>query len=162
MTLTLDDLITRAEITDTVLRYATAIDTRDWAMLRSILTDPFDIDYSSNGGLVGEISVDTWVERLSSLYGFDATRHMITNPVVEVDGDTAVCTSYVDARHYLRDGERDYAALACGSYVHNLVKRGEAWLISSVTVIIAGKQGGAAAFDAAFARARELAPGRRS
>lgn len=161
MALTLDVLIARAEIAGTVMRYATAIDTRDWAMLRSILTDPFDLDYSSNGGLVGEVSVQTWVDRLASLYGFDATLHMISNPVVEIDGDTAVCTSYVDARHFLKDGEREYAALACGVYTHKLVKRGEAWVISAVTVTIAGKQGGVAAFDTAFARARELAPSRR-
>ena len=160
MALSPAQLAQRAEIGDVVLSYATAIDGRDWNLLRSILTDPVHIDYSSMGSLNDDMPAEAWVTRLKSLYGFDATLHMISNLTFRVSGETAVCTSYVNAMHFLNDAGREYGAHACGVYVHELVRSGGAWKIRKCTFRLAGRQSGDAAFEAAFARARELAPGR--
>lgn len=44
-TLTVDPAL-RFEVLDLVTRYATAIDTRDWALFRSTFTDDADVDYA--------------------------------------------------------------------------------------------------------------------
>lgn len=160
MALSLEQLSERAEIGDVVLSYATAIDGRDWDLLRSILTDPVHIDYSSMGSLNDDMPAEAWVTRLKSLYGFDATLHMISNLTFRVSGEAAVCTSYVNAMHFLKEDGREYGAHACGVYVHELIRVGGAWKIRKCTFRLAGRQSGDAAFEQAFARARELAPSR--
>ena len=41
----------RLAISDVIIRYATALDTRDWRLLRSILTDRVAIDCDEHHGL---------------------------------------------------------------------------------------------------------------
>jgi hypothetical protein len=120
----LDDLIARAEISDTVQKYATGIDFRDWGLLRSIFTEQFQLDLSSwNGVGAGSVSADAWVagvrERLS---GFDATEHISSNHVHIIEGDEATCTSYMIALHYLiEQGARQMHGI--GGYYTNRLRR---------------------------------------
>lgn len=150
----------RAAVTDAIHQWCTAIDSRDWAAMRELLTDPVHIDYSSNGSIAGHMPVDRWLERLSGLHGFDKTLHMVSNLVIQVSGDEATCTSYVNAMHFLTEGGRELNAYACGTYTHDLVRTGERWRIKAARFDVAGRHSGSAAFDEAFARARELAPSR--
>lgn len=153
-------LLERAAIDEAVRAWSTYIDTRDWDRLRMLLTDQVSIDYGSNGSVVGDMPAEAWIDRLRVLHGFDATLHMASNLVIRVDGDRATCTSYVNAMHFLTDGGREYHAHACGVYVHGLVRTDGMWKICSAELRLAGRQSGQAAFDEAFARARELAPSR--
>lgn len=150
----------RIAVTDVLHRWCTCIDSRDWAGMRAILTDPVKIDYSSNGSIAGDMPVSAWLDRLRGLHGFDRTLHMVTNPVVTVNGDAATCVSYVNAMHFLRDGERELGAYACGIYTHQLVRLEGGWKIRAATFDLAGRHSGSAQFDEAFTRARELAPSR--
>ena len=59
-------LADRAAISDVVIQYATALDRRDWALLRAILTDPVHIDYSSfDPALDLEMPAQAWVDRVT-------------------------------------------------------------------------------------------------
>ena len=71
MSATLDD---RLDIIDTLNRYATGIDGRDWALYRSIFADDVAIDFESFRGMAPSVmSGDDWVARVSSgLPGFEA------------------------------------------------------------------------------------------
>ena len=151
----------RAAITDILYGWCTAIDTRNWAGMRALLTDPVHIDYSSNGSISGHMPVEQWIDRLKGLHGFDRTLHMVTNPVVTVEGDTATCVSYVNAMHFLLHEGRRYGAHACGVYTHQLARQpGGGWKITAAKFDVAGRQGGHDEFDEAFAQARALAPSR--
>lgn len=143
-----------------VMAYAAALDTLDWELMRSLILDPIEIDYASLGATHGTLDADAWFERLNALHGFDATQHVVTNLRVVVDGDTAACTSYVNALHFLKDGDREHVAHACGTYIHDFVRTDDGWRIRKATFRLTGHQGGAGAFAEAFARARELAPSR--
>ena len=91
-------LIDRAAISETILRYATGIDRRDWALYRSIFADTIDIDFSTWTGLKTSMPAETWVSTVrDTLSCFDATQHNITNHVISVAGDTAEITAYVVA-----------------------------------------------------------------
>lgn len=156
----MSDPATRTVLTDMVVAYAAALDDRDWALMRSLLVDPVEIDYSSMGSIRETIAVDAWLERLNTLSGFDATQHVVTNFRVEVDGESAVCTSYVNALHFLADRGQDHVAHACGTYVHEFVLTAGGWRIRKATFRLIGHQNGAQAFQEAFARAREIAAAR--
>ena len=156
----LQRLLDEAAIEKAICDWCSAIDGRDWDRMRSLIADPVFIDYSSNGSLKGLIPAEAWVSRLKILVGFDATLHMVSNFVIALDGDRATCTSYVNAFHFLQDRGRELGAYACGVYVHELERAGDFWKIAGATFKLAGRYSGNEAFQQAFERARELAPGR--
>ena len=76
-------LLDRAEISDVQLRYATGLDSRDWALFRSIFTDEIETDFTSIfGGEPRKLTADRWTEAARrSVGGLAATQHMITKNV---------------------------------------------------------------------------------
>jgi 3-phenylpropionate/cinnamic acid dioxygenase small subunit len=85
----------RTAIVDVVYRYATAIDERDWSLLRTCWADDAVTDYGdigswSSGDEITAFMVEAHVACADSL-------HRITNPVVWVEGDRLRSRAYVDA-----------------------------------------------------------------
>lgn len=156
----LSRLLDELAVVDVIHGWCAAIDERDWGSLKELITDPILIDYSSNGSVNSSLAAGQWIDRLRVLHGFDATLHMVTNVRPSIDGDRARCSSYVNAMHFLDEGNGELRALACGKYIHELVRTSGRWQICAATFILAGRHGGYAAFDAAFERARALAPER--
>lgn len=139
---------------DVVTAYATCLDSRDWPGFRALFEDVIDIDYSSLKSLCDRVDAQVWVDRCRVLGGFDATLHKLSNFRVALAGDTATVTSYVDAAHFIHADGRDLSAFACGTYVHRLNRRGDAWKIAGCAFTVAGYATGRGAFDEAFAAAR--------
>jgi ketosteroid isomerase-like protein len=112
------------EISALLNRYARAVDTKDWALYRSVFTEDAYIDYSSAGAIAGgrEQVVD-WLAQ-----GFAAVPmsvHYITNIESQIDGDTA----QVRAMFY---GSMQLPGMAdlsyCGGYYyHELVRTDDGW-----------------------------------
>jgi hypothetical protein len=150
----LEALAARTAATDVVIAYAMALDAGDWTGFRALFEDEIDLDYSSLGSIRGVMPTQTWVDRCKLLGAFDATHHKVSNFVVELDGGVARVTSYVDAAHFIRQGETDLQAFACGTYRHTLRRGPAGWKIRGCTFIVAGYAGGRAAFDRAFDAAR--------
>lgn len=153
----MDMLVDRAEISDVVLRYATAVDTRDWALYRSVFTDPLTVDFSSwSGEPEITVPVDDWVNRVrETLSGFDATHHLSSNHVIDVSGDVAICVSYMVARHYLvENGERLMHSIG-GHYTNRLVRIQGEWKIERCALKVTWELGSRDLFEVAAARYRE-------
>jgi len=154
--LSIDALIDRAEISDVVLRYATALDSRDWSLYRSIFTDPLTVDFSSwSGDPEVTLAVDEWVALVrQTLSGFDATHHLSSNHVIRLSGDAASCVSYMVARHYLvLDGERRMHSIG-GHYTNRLVRGADGWKITHCTLTVTWEMGDRGLFDIAAERMR--------
>ena len=49
--MTPQEIADRIEIDDLITRYATAVDTKDWDLYRTVFTDDAVIDYTSAGGI---------------------------------------------------------------------------------------------------------------
>jgi 3-phenylpropionate/cinnamic acid dioxygenase small subunit len=82
----------RIEIDDLLIRYATAIDTKDWDLLASCFTPDAFIDYTSAGGIKGRFpEVKQWLAQV--LVAFPMTQHLIANRVVVLAGDSATSRS---------------------------------------------------------------------
>jgi hypothetical protein len=150
----LEALAARTAAADVVVAYAMALDAGDWTGFRALFEDEIDLDYSSLGSIRGVMPAQAWVDRCKLLGAFDATHHKVSNFVVDLDGDEAHVTAYVDAAHFIRQGEADLQGFACGTYRYVLRRGPGGWKIRSCTFTVAGYAGGRAAFDRAFDAAR--------
>ena len=146
-------------ITETVYRYATGVDTRDWALYRSIFADEVAIDFSSYDGQLaaGVMSADRWVARVRPLFtGLAATQHTMTNPIVELDDDAkhARCRMYMQAAHALDHGDDDAWFTIGGYYDDRLCREGPGhpWRIEAVRLTVLWRRGRAAIMALATAR----------
>lgn len=127
----------RIAVLETLYKYAQGLDTRDWALYRSIFTDEIEVDFSSYNGFAGRLKADDWVARLKPLFsGLAATQHIMTNPVVTFDEEGAECRIYMQAEHFLDayDGGTSYGI--GGYYTTRLVCQKEIWFIASVTLSV--------------------------
>ncbi|MEU5876531.1 nuclear transport factor 2 family protein [Spirillospora sp. NPDC047279] len=134
----------RLAIVETCTRMAWHADRREWDELAGIFADPVTLDYTSlNGGEPAELAPDQVVAAWSATLGaFDATQHLITNHLVTVEGDSAVCTASFQATHRLANPHGGPLWTLGGTYRFDLVRAsaesgagsGEEWKINAVVM----------------------------
>lgn len=153
--LSFQDVIDRAEISDVVIKYATALDRHDWGLMRSILSDPVAIDYSSfDPDLDLEMPAAEWIDRIRGLEGFDATQHISANHVHILNGDEATCVSYMQAAHFLNRPDGQHACVLYGYYTNRLIRTDAGWKIRKCALMITASHGESRIFEWAFNKAR--------
>jgi len=129
------DVGDRLAISDVLIRYATALDGRDWELLASCFTDDATLDYDTSG----TYGRDAFVEHCrAGLARMKATQHCVTNHVISTDGDRAHSTSYVIAQHVR---ENDVTFTLGGTYSDDLVRAGTGWRIASRRFVTSWKAG---------------------
>jgi 3-phenylpropionate/cinnamic acid dioxygenase small subunit len=117
----------RQDIGELLVRYASAIDLRDWDLFRTCFTPDCRADYQGIGA---------W-DDLDGLAGFmvevhramGPTQHRISNAAIAVTGDRASARTYVDMVGLAPDGASGVNAL--GWYDDELVRTGDGWRIAS-------------------------------
>jgi len=131
------------QITRRRYEYALGIDTRDFDLLRSIFTPSITMDFEDYSGHPAEVlQADDWVANCRVLFtGLDATQHVMTNPIVDIENDRATCKMYMKAEHFLHNdlGNVDFAL--GGYYIDQLEKVEGHWLINAVTLKIFWNRG---------------------
>jgi SnoaL-like domain len=145
----MQQLIDERNICDALYRFAEGIDLRDWALYRSAFTDQLTFDYTSHrSGSLGTVPADEWVARARRRFEtLDATQHTMTNPRVQVSGDAAVCSMYVEASHSVTvDGSTVHCTLG-GRYLNDLVRVGDVWRISTLRLEVRWVQGDRSILD---------------
>jgi 3-phenylpropionate/cinnamic acid dioxygenase small subunit len=75
----------RQAVTDLLVRYASGIDGRDWALLRSCFTDDCEADYGDIGHWHSGDEITAWMAKTHDPLG--PTLHRISNVAVHQDGD---------------------------------------------------------------------------
>lgn len=149
-------LADRAAISDIVIAYATALDTRDWGLFGSIFADEVTVDYRSfDPDFAFTLPAARFVEMMQSGFGgFDATQHISSNHVHAIEGGRATCVSYMQASHFVvRDG-----ATACatffGHYTNRLIRTPGSWRLSELTLTVTARLGDMRVFEWAADRRR--------
>jgi hypothetical protein len=145
------------DITEALYRYALGIDTRDWALYRSVFADLIDADFSSyNGRPASHLRADEWVGGVKPLFmGLAATQHTMTNPMVVIDGRRATCRMYMQAEHVL-DDRADSPFFTIGGYYTDTLRRDtDHWVISAVTLTVLWRRGDESMMGIAAARGAE-------
>jgi hypothetical protein len=145
----------RTQIIETIYCYATGIDSRDWALYRSIFSDEIDVDFSSyDGSPPRRLRADDWVKGVQPLFeGLDATQHMMTNPRVTLSGERATCVMYMQAVHFLANREGDAEFTLGGYYTDQLVKTPSGWRLCGVKLTVLWSRGNRAIMGMALRRA---------
>ncbi len=153
--ITTQTLLDRAAISDVFHNYATAIDTRDWDLLRTCFTDDVEADFAAMtpGNIV--TGGDNWTGLIRrTIEALDATQHIITNHVHAIDADTARSRSYLQAQHVLRGaaGWPDIHYLIGGYYLYDMLRLAGGWKIRRYSLTITWTTGDPQIFRLGVAR----------
>src|SRR5579859_5097421 len=105
------------EVSSVLVRYATGIDRRDWALFRSCFTPNCTIDYGEIGAWNGVDEITAFMVAVHDQCGY--TLHRISNVAVEPLREVAEARSYVDA--VIMDPDNLNGVRAIGFYDDRLV-----------------------------------------
>jgi 3-phenylpropionate/cinnamic acid dioxygenase small subunit len=117
----------RQDVAEVLVRYATGIDRRDWALFRTCFTESCHADYGDIGVWHGVDAITAFMERSHAAMGH--TLHRISNEAVVRNGSGGVSArSYVDAVLMAADGRSGINAV--GYYDDELVRTEGGWKIA--------------------------------
>jgi 3-phenylpropionate/cinnamic acid dioxygenase small subunit len=116
----------RQDISDLLVRYATGIDRRDWALFRTVFTDDCELDYGEIGVWKGVDAVTEFMEQTHALLGH--TMHRLGNMAITVDGNHAVARTYLDGLMMAPDNKSGVNAV--GFYDDEIVRTADGWRIA--------------------------------
>ena len=116
----------RQDISDLLVRYATGIDRRDWALFRTVFTNDCELDYGEIGVWKGIDAVTEFMEQVHALAGH--TMHRLSNQAITVAGDKAVARTYIDG--LIMGGDNNSGVNAIGFYDDDIVRTEEGWRIA--------------------------------
>jgi hypothetical protein len=135
----------RALISERVIKYAMAVDRRDWEMFADCFTDPVHADYSENGLPAADFARGDLVAIVrEALSGFTTTQHLSPNHVIEFDesdADRAICYSYMYAQHHHDGSDTGELFLLRGSYTNHMLRTSDGWRIERLTQHISWREG---------------------
>lgn len=126
-----DDRDDRRAIEDLMVRYATAIDRRDWALFETCFIAECGTDYGPIGrwsdyeGLVG------FMAAVHAPMGLSA--HRMSNIVPVVDGDSATCRTYVQVVLQVNRDDPPTIVESFGIYDDELTRTDAGWRIARRT-----------------------------
>ena len=150
-------MVDKSDIQSLILNYAWGIDSRNWPLFRSIFADEVEMDFSSYSGQPGsKMSGDQWVDGCQRMLpGFDATQHVLTNFMIEVDGDSASAIVYMKAEHFIANSLGDNSHTLGGYYTHRLARSENGWLIHATTLTVTWSRGNRQVYELAAQRVAE-------
>ena len=126
MTVPTIDRDVRQEIADVLVRYATGVDRRDWALFRTCFTEDCDADYGDIGVWHGVDAITEWMDQSHQACGY--TLHRITNQAMTPNGDGVTARCYVDAIVMAADNQS--GVRVAGFYDDELVATDDGWKIA--------------------------------
>jgi 3-phenylpropionate/cinnamic acid dioxygenase small subunit len=131
-------LTDRQEIADLCVRYTTALDTKDWALLESCFA-PSPVFVHPGGRLEG---FPTILERTKgALTPLTATQHLLGNIVAQVDDDTARSVCYFQAQHVRTGTPGGETYIIAGRYADTLTRAADGWKITERVQTYAWRDG---------------------
>lgn len=128
MTMNLQNIIDRIEIEELLVRYARAIDSKDFDTLETLFTPGATFDGGSLGCPTGAPQIRAMIE--GTLTGLDSTQHLIGKSLIELDGDQAEVKTYLISQHIREStpGPVKHYALG-GEYADRVIRTPEGWRI---------------------------------
>ena len=113
-------------MTDLLVRYAIAIDSRDWASFRDCFTEDCDADYGEIGHWHGTDEITAWMASNHDPLG--PTLHRITNVTMASEPNLVRTRCYVHGVVVLPD--RSAAVHAYGWYDDEVVETAVGWQVA--------------------------------
>ena len=119
------------EIQQLLYVYARAIDAKDWKALERVFTPDARIHYAlERGAELAFPELGPWLAGAMRI--FKVTQHVISNPLVELRGDSATSTAYLIATHVQVRTDGTHTRTTEGSrYSDTWVRTREGWRIAT-------------------------------
>ena len=124
--MSLEELVAEREIYRQLIKFARAMDNRDWKAISAIMADSIKADFGT-GEVQGSAAVIDFIR--SFLDGCGTTQHLLGNIIIEVAGDSATSRSYVSDMHLGKDTKSDISFRTLGDYCDEWKKTDGAWLM---------------------------------
>jgi hypothetical protein len=127
------ELWDRQQISDTMNRFGRGLDTKDWDLYASTLTDPFEVDFSElTGRAPATTTPDVWATFASACLERLLVHHQYSNFTIELNGDEASGVFYMVSRHRLPNiqGADEYTQY--GWYENSFRRTQDGWKISKL------------------------------
>ncbi|HEU4368606.1 MAG TPA: nuclear transport factor 2 family protein [Methylomirabilota bacterium] len=141
----LQGLVDRQAVVDTIVRYAQALDAKDWTAARACFADELETDYGDLRGTgPARVRADAFVEQRRAALERLQTHHLSTNHLVALDGDRATCASatLIHRLDPARASDNTFDTLA--HYTHTLARTPQGWRITGVKQTVAWSRGNSA------------------
>jgi hypothetical protein len=130
MNITLDDLLDRARIVDLVARLGRCLDERDFESLRGLFTADAGVTTPGGTATGHDALVDQARRRHST---DDGIQHVITNPIVDLDGDRAAVRANLLVS-FARSGPTDPEPFLLGEvYRFELLRTADGWRFTGLS-----------------------------
>ncbi len=137
----LTTLLDRQAVVDVCVRYATALDRRDWDLLRTCFTPDAEGDYAGIGALHGYQELEDVCRR--ALEPLAASQHLLGNFAVDVVGDEATAASYFQAQHVKPGTPGGDNYIVAGTYDDRHVRIEHGWRIAHRRLTVTWTDGNA-------------------
>lgn len=134
----------RFAIADVMSSYALALDTKDYALLRSLFAVDVEVmmifdSNSPDGGEIKLSGIESWIEFVEqALDGTRASQHLLGNPVIEFNGEKAIVRTDLQATEYYKDTKKSKTTV-WGFYETHMVKD-KNWKIIKHTLTSIGSE----------------------
>jgi SnoaL-like domain len=133
----------RAAIADLCRRVGWCLDHCAWNGLADLFTDEILLDYSSLTGVPGAPvkrgdMIRAWRRGRE---GLAASQHMISNQLVEIDGDSATATAMFQATQFLPNPHGAPLWRLGGDYGYRLERTAGGWRINALTMTVTWADG---------------------
>lgn len=116
----------RQDISDLLVRYATAIDRREYQLLATVFTNECDVDYGEIGKWRTADDVIEFMDAVHAAAGY--TLHRLSNIAITVEGDHAEARAYIDALIMAADNKG--GVNAAGFYDDVIMRTPDGWRIA--------------------------------
>jgi ketosteroid isomerase-like protein len=119
-------LVDHHAVTDTLYRYASTIDVKDFTGLRAVLADDVVGVYGAHEPVVGGDELVDWIREMTRDRAWQ--HHKLTVYHVEIDGDEARALTY-HTSHQTTHDDPDTVIVIVARYHDTLVRVGDGWRI---------------------------------
>jgi hypothetical protein len=125
------DLLEKAAIRETLLRYAAGIDRRDWDLMLSCFTDDVWAIFQGNDLGRGRDKILAYINSAASGFRIVSSIHMLANMYVELGGARATAETYGIGYLVFDSGTGPTLRTRHLHYIDDLVRSDDgAWLIT--------------------------------
>jgi len=130
------ELADREAIRELAVRYARAVDRRDWALARTLFRD----DAVLVGPRFELAGVEAILRGLATVERYRATFHAVLNQLVDLAGDAASGETYCLANHFFERDGRAWRLDWGIRYQDRYRRAGDAWRFSRRELIVDWEQ----------------------
>jgi ketosteroid isomerase-like protein len=123
----LQRLLDERAIIDVCIRYATAIDDRDWDRLRSCFTPDAVGIYHADRQLDGRAAIEEAIR--TAVTPLDRTQHLVGTFVVDLTGDEATSRCQLHAQHVRAGVPGGEQYVIAGCYRDRFTRTADGWRI---------------------------------